>query len=165
MQPWSACEQAFSWLNHFKNLKTMNEGRFKMFLMFLIDLHKHHLKNTLAVGALSMLIEIHSTRNMLIESASMLVQILSFLVIFAQPRTKERDTWEITWNPRTTKHLNWFVLVENYFLIWLDYLGIKHLPKVNWLNPFCLSLYKEACTCYAGWDNPGEPGNQVPRKS
>ena len=70
----------------------MNEGRFKMFLMFLIDLHKHHLKNTLAVGALSMLIEIHSTRNMLIESASMLVQILSFLVIFAQPRTKERDT-------------------------------------------------------------------------
>ena len=47
----SACEQAFSWLNHFKNLKTMNEGRFKMFLMYMIDLHNHRLQNTLAVAA------------------------------------------------------------------------------------------------------------------
>ena len=47
----SACEQAFSWLNNFKNLKTMNEGRFKMFLMYMIDLHNHRLQNTLQVAA------------------------------------------------------------------------------------------------------------------
>ena len=34
-----ACEQAFKWLNAYKNLKTMNEARFKMFLLYMIDLH------------------------------------------------------------------------------------------------------------------------------
>ena len=34
-----ACEQAFKWINAFKNLKTMNEARFKFFLLYVIDLH------------------------------------------------------------------------------------------------------------------------------
>ena len=40
-----ACEQAFKWLNAFKNLKTMNEPRFKFFLIYMIDLHNLHLDN------------------------------------------------------------------------------------------------------------------------
>ena len=40
-----ACEQAFKWLNGYKNLKTMNEPRFKMFLLYMIDLHNLHIDN------------------------------------------------------------------------------------------------------------------------
>ena len=40
-----ACEQAFKWLNEFKNLKTMNESRFKFFLLYVIDLHNLHIEN------------------------------------------------------------------------------------------------------------------------
>ena len=40
-----ACEQAFKWLNQFKNLKTMNESRFKFFLLYMIDLHNLHIEN------------------------------------------------------------------------------------------------------------------------
>ena len=39
-----ACEQAFKWLNAFKNLKTMNESRFKFFLLYMIDLHNLHIE-------------------------------------------------------------------------------------------------------------------------
>ena len=40
-----ACEQAFKWINAFKNLKTMNEAHFKFFLLYLIDLHNLHIQN------------------------------------------------------------------------------------------------------------------------
>ena len=39
-----ACEQAFTWINRFKNLKTMNEGRFKFFLLYMLDLHNLHIE-------------------------------------------------------------------------------------------------------------------------
>ena len=40
-----ACEQAFKWLNQFKNMKTMNESRFKFFLLYVIDLHNLHIEH------------------------------------------------------------------------------------------------------------------------
>ena len=40
-----ACEQAFKWLNAFKNLKTMNEPRHKLFLLYMIDLHNLHIED------------------------------------------------------------------------------------------------------------------------
>ena len=40
-----ACEQAFKWINAFKNLKGMNEAHYKFFLMYLIDLHNLHIQN------------------------------------------------------------------------------------------------------------------------
>ena len=46
-----ACEQAFKWLNSFKNLKTMNEARFKMFLLYMIDLHNLHIENRVYLAA------------------------------------------------------------------------------------------------------------------
>ena len=46
-----ACEQAFKWLNDYKNLKTMNEPRFKFYLLYLIDLHNLHLENRISVVA------------------------------------------------------------------------------------------------------------------
>ena len=33
------CEQAFNWINCFKNVKTMNESRFKLYMLVMIDLH------------------------------------------------------------------------------------------------------------------------------
>lgn len=33
------CEQTFSWMNKFRNLKTMNEAHFKLFILYVIDLH------------------------------------------------------------------------------------------------------------------------------
>ena len=46
-----ACEQAFAWINNFKNLKTMNEARFKFFLLYMIDLHNLHIDNNVGVIA------------------------------------------------------------------------------------------------------------------
>lgn len=46
-----ACEQAFKWLNAFKNLKTMNEARFKIFLLYMIDLHNLHIANCVDLAA------------------------------------------------------------------------------------------------------------------
>ena len=46
-----ACEQAFKWLNAFKNLKTMNEARFKTFLLYMIDLHNLHIANCVDLAA------------------------------------------------------------------------------------------------------------------
>ena len=42
-----ACEQAFKWINSFKNLKTMNESRFKLFLTYMTDLHNMHIDDSL----------------------------------------------------------------------------------------------------------------------
>ena len=42
-----ACEQAFKWINAFKNLKTMNEAHFKFFLLYVTDLHNLHIQNKL----------------------------------------------------------------------------------------------------------------------
>lgn len=42
-----ACEQAFKWINAFKNLKTMNEAHFKFFLLYVIDLHNLNIQNKL----------------------------------------------------------------------------------------------------------------------
>ena len=39
-----ACEQAFKWLNAFKNIKNMNESRFKFFLLYIVDLHNLHIE-------------------------------------------------------------------------------------------------------------------------
>ena len=38
------CEQTFSWLNKFRNLKTMNEAHFKLFILYVIDLHNLHIE-------------------------------------------------------------------------------------------------------------------------
>jgi hypothetical protein len=46
-----ACEQAFKWLNAFKNLKTMNEARFKLFLLYMIDLHNLHIEKRVHILA------------------------------------------------------------------------------------------------------------------
>ena len=46
-----ACQQAFKWLNAFKNLKAMNQPRFKMFLLYMIDLHNLHIDNTVDLAA------------------------------------------------------------------------------------------------------------------
>ena len=43
-----ACEQAFKWINAFKNMKTMNEAHFKFFLLYMIDLHNLHVENNLS---------------------------------------------------------------------------------------------------------------------
>ena len=43
-----ACEQAFKWINAFKNMKTMNEAHFKFFLLYMIDLHNLHIENNLS---------------------------------------------------------------------------------------------------------------------
>ena len=39
-----ACEQAFKWITCHKNLKTMNEARFKFFLLYMIDNHNLHIE-------------------------------------------------------------------------------------------------------------------------
>ena len=46
-----ACEQAFKWLNEFKNMKTMNEGRFKFFIIYMIDLHNLHIEKSVDIVA------------------------------------------------------------------------------------------------------------------
>ena len=46
-----ACEQAFKWINCFKNLKTMNEPRFKFFLLYMIDLHNQHIEGNISTVA------------------------------------------------------------------------------------------------------------------
>ena len=46
-----ACEQAFKWINRFTNLKTMNEARFKFFLLYMIDLHNLHIGDCVDVTA------------------------------------------------------------------------------------------------------------------
>ena len=46
-----ACEQAFKWINRFKNLKTMNEAHFKFFLLYMIDLHNLHIENKVCILA------------------------------------------------------------------------------------------------------------------
>ena len=46
-----ACEQAFKWLNGYKNLKTMNEPRFKMFLLYMIDLHNLAIDDSVDLAA------------------------------------------------------------------------------------------------------------------
>ena len=43
-----ACEQAFKWINCFKNLKTMNQPRFKFFLLYMIDLHNLHIEGNIS---------------------------------------------------------------------------------------------------------------------
>ena len=46
-----ACEQAFKWINSFTNLKSMNESRFKFFLVYLIDLHNLHIEGKVSLLA------------------------------------------------------------------------------------------------------------------
>ena len=38
------CEQFFSWVNKFKNIKSMNEAHFKLFLLYILDLHNLHIE-------------------------------------------------------------------------------------------------------------------------
>lgn len=47
----SACEQAFKWLNGYKNLKTMNEARFRQFLIYMIDLHNMNIDCCVDIAA------------------------------------------------------------------------------------------------------------------
>ena len=44
-----ACEQAFIWLNKFKNVKGMNEARFAHFFLYMIDLHNFMIEDRLVV--------------------------------------------------------------------------------------------------------------------
>ena len=46
-----ACEQAFKWFNEFKNIKSMNEPRFKFYLLYMIDLHNMHIEGQVQVKA------------------------------------------------------------------------------------------------------------------
>ena len=46
-----ACEQAFKWLNEFKNIKSMNELRLKFYLLYMIDLHNMHIEGQVQVKA------------------------------------------------------------------------------------------------------------------
>ena len=46
-----ACEQAFKWLNEFKNIKSMNEPRFKFYLLYMIDLRNMHIEGQVQVKA------------------------------------------------------------------------------------------------------------------
>ena len=40
-----ACEQSFKWLNRFKNMKQMNQARFKFFFLYMVDIHNLHIEN------------------------------------------------------------------------------------------------------------------------
>ena len=44
-----ACEQAFNWINRFKNVKGMNEARFAHFFLYMIDLHNFKIEGRLDV--------------------------------------------------------------------------------------------------------------------
>ena len=44
-----ACEQAFNWINRFKNVKGMNEARFAHFFLCMIDLHNFKIEGRLDV--------------------------------------------------------------------------------------------------------------------
>ena len=44
-----ACEQAFNWLNRFKNVKGMNEVRFAHFFLYMIDLHNFKIEDRMHV--------------------------------------------------------------------------------------------------------------------
>ena len=44
-----ACEQAFNWLNRFKNVKGMNEARFAHFFLYMIDLHNFKIEERMCV--------------------------------------------------------------------------------------------------------------------
>ena len=44
-----ACEQAFNWLNRFKNVKGMNEARFAHFFLYMIDLHNFKIEDRMCV--------------------------------------------------------------------------------------------------------------------
>ena len=39
-----ACEQAFKWLNRFKNMKKMNQCCFKFFFLYMVDMHNLHIE-------------------------------------------------------------------------------------------------------------------------
>ena len=43
-----ACEQAFNWINRFKNVKGMNEARFAHFFLYMIDLHNFKIAKSVA---------------------------------------------------------------------------------------------------------------------
>ena len=45
------CEQTFSWLNKFRNLKSMNESHFKLFILYILDLHNLHIENKVDILA------------------------------------------------------------------------------------------------------------------
>ena len=47
----AACEQAFNWINAFKNIKSMNEAHFKFFLLYIIDLHNLHMEGKVGLNA------------------------------------------------------------------------------------------------------------------
>ena len=46
-----ACEQAFSWINKYTQLKSMNEARFRMFLIYMVDCHNMKIQNHLHITA------------------------------------------------------------------------------------------------------------------
>ena len=45
------CEQFFSWINKYKNIKSMNEAHFKLFLLYILDLHNLHIEQKVDVVA------------------------------------------------------------------------------------------------------------------
>ena len=45
------CEQTFSWLNKYRNIKTMNESHFKLFILYILDLHNLHIENKVDILA------------------------------------------------------------------------------------------------------------------
>ena len=45
------CEQTFSWLNKFRNIKGMNESHFKLFILYVLDLHNLHIEKKIDVLA------------------------------------------------------------------------------------------------------------------
>ena len=45
------CEQFFSWINKFKNIKSMNEAHFKLFLLYILDLHNLHIEQKVDIIA------------------------------------------------------------------------------------------------------------------
>lgn len=45
------CEQFFSWVNKFRNIKSMNEAHFKLFLLYILDLHNLHIEQKVDIIA------------------------------------------------------------------------------------------------------------------
>ena len=39
------CEQTFSYTNHYTNLKVMNDQRYNLFWLYILDLHNHYVED------------------------------------------------------------------------------------------------------------------------
>ena len=84
------CEQFFSWLNKFRNMKAMNESHYKLFILYIIDLHNLHIEKKVDTLANPL----NPQRCSKVDELSGICNALDSLNLITS--TKQRDVVELT---------------------------------------------------------------------